>query len=206
MNLPGTATRRADGTLEWQPGRELTADERTAAYQAGFTREPGTHNWTAKRTPQREAFLLRFVNEVQREQPSPTAVTPFALDLVKPNGTPLAELLDVNLNRTRRTLTLTIQDGERTVKERIPMYRSRAGLAGYVETSGVVMFTHGLPKDEPVKFKRGTPPISGTYRCERGLAEALHFLLTGVAVCFSDWPQREGLHPAHEQTLLNAAD
>ena len=209
MTRPGKAARRGDGDLYWWPGRSLTRDERVMAQQAGFNRQAKENLWVAKRTPEREAFLLRFVDEVTRVDDSAPA-SPFTQYLEKPDGGDLPELLNLHFDQKERLLTLTILDDGQEYHEEIHLIRPRAGLSWIGEASGTVAFTHGLtvsPHALPSATRRLVPPILGIYRCRRGLAEALHFLFRGVEASFSDWPIQEGVQPAQDEApVANAAD
>lgn len=201
--MSGTAIRREDNTLAWKPGRRLKPSEYALAREAGFKWHKGMKAWVAKRTPEREAFLLKFVSELPQERPNPFAQR-FS---VRRNGQPLPELVDARLTANKKRLVLYISDTGRQFYQRIDMTRSGAGLARYSELSGSMAFSRDIKETaggDDAPFRHYLRNICGIYSVRRDLAEALVFLLWSREVVLSDWPESEGVQPV--QPLSNAAD
>ncbi|GAA5514899.1 hypothetical protein Dcar01_03663 [Deinococcus carri] len=59
-----------DDTLRWMPGARLDADEYTRTRNAGFKWWRGHEAWVATWTPEREDFLLEFVEGIEHEADS----------------------------------------------------------------------------------------------------------------------------------------
>lgn len=200
--MSGTAVRQENDTLAWKPGRRLKPSEYALTRAAGFKWHKGAKAWVASRTPEREAFLLKFVTEIRRVSPTPYS----KLRLIRKKRSP-AELVDARFTANKKRLILHLSDNGRQFYQSIDLTREGAGLYTYVEGVGDMVFTRGFKAraaGNGSPFIRITRQVCGSYRVRRELAEALVFLLWGREVVLSDWPELEGVQPA--QPLSNAAD
>ena len=191
--------------LVWKPGRRLKPSEYAVTREAGFKWHKGAKAWVASRTPEREAFLLKFVTEIHR-----FSSTPYAQQRIVFKGEPPAELVDARLTANKKRLILHLSNNGRQFYQSVDLTREGAGLYTYLENPGILIFTRGFKTTAAgggSPFIRISRECCGSYWTRRELAEALVFLLWGREVVLSDWPVRpsqEDVRPVQDH--LNAAD
>lgn len=202
--MSGTAIRREDNTLAWKPGRRLKPSEYALTREAGFKWHKGVKAWVAKRTPEREAFLLKFVSEIQQ-------VTPrlLARPRVGRDGKPLPELVDFRITSAKKRLILFIREGQSFYRKHLDLTREGAGLFAVSWAMRNAVFVRSRKRvdcddQDGVVYERYVVQPYLAVSVSRDMADLLAQVFWNRKLDLSNWHGQEDVQPI--QPHLNAAD